>query len=330
MSKKANTTLIGIFVIGAIALGVVSLIVLGAGKIFSERSTYVTFFDGSIQGLREGANVTFRGVRIGQVRNVYVRFDEAMMEFDLPVIIEFQEGAIKTISGDNTRKRDSELVNALIERGLRAKLQTESFVTGQLLVDLDFYPDEAAIFRGEKFGYPEIPTISSDIQVALETVQKIMKKLEELPVEDILDNLTSTIQGIEKLVTSPEVFSTIKGVDKLVNSPETQQISAKILHSMDQLDATVSEIKSFVQHLDQRINPIADDVANTMEEMQLAITDIRRIFQDIQEDVEDATIRHELTSTLNELKNAARSFRVFVEYLETHPEALIQGKPNSQ
>ncbi|MBT8124865.1 MAG: MCE family protein, partial [Gammaproteobacteria bacterium] len=90
MSKKSNPTFIGAFVVGAIALAVTTVILLGGGKIFSDRSTYVTYFEGSIQGLRVGANVNFRGVRIGQVRRINVRFEESMLNFDLPVIIELE------------------------------------------------------------------------------------------------------------------------------------------------------------------------------------------------------------------------------------------------
>lgn len=338
MSKKANPTLIGVFVIGAIALAVISLIVLGAGKIFSERESYVTYFDGSIQGLREGANVTFRGVRIGQVRKVFVRFDESMLKFDLPVIIELEPSAILTMSGENiSRDESGALLRSLIDRGLRAKLQMESFVTGQLLVDLDFYPDEPAILRGTNYDYIEIPTLPSDIQLALENVQKFMEKLRELPLEDILSNITSTMQGIEQLVNSPELHDSIKnidqsfaGVNKLINSPETQNISASLQHSIKQLDATVSEINSFVQRIDRRVNPIADDISKTMEEIQIAVIDMQNIFKEVRESVKDDSIRYELNTTLSELRNAARSVRVFIEYLETHPEALIQGKPNTQ
>ena len=329
MSKKANTTLIGIFVIGAIALGIISLIVLGAGKIFSEKTTYVTYFDSSVQGLRPGANVTFRGVRIGQVNTIYVRFDESMLEFTLPVIIEFQEGAVQTISGTEGKRTDAEVFDALIERGLRAKLQMESFVTGQLLIDLDFYPNQPAIFRDDHSGYPEIPTIPSDIEIALESVQKIMRKLDELPLDEMLENLSTTMEGIDKLVNSPEIYSAIRGVDQLVNSPETQQISAKIVHSLDQLDATTSEIQLFVENMDQQVTPIASEMHKAIEDMQIAISDMQRIFKKVREGVEDETVRYEISTTLSELKNAARSFRIFVEYLEKHPEALIQGKPNS-
>ena len=213
---------------------------------------------------------------------------------------------------------------------MRAKLQMESFVTGQLLVDLDFYPDQPAIFRDDHSGYPEIPTIPSDIQIALENVQNIMKKLDELPVDEILDNFSSTMDGIDKLVNSPEILSAIQGVDKLVNSNETQQLSARVLRSLDQLDATTSEIQLFVHNMDQQFTPMAVEVNKTIEDMQVAINDMRRIFQEVREGVEDDTVRYELSTTLSELKNAARSFRIFVEYLETHPEALLKGKPKSQ
>ena len=96
MSKKANPTIIGAFIIGALALTVVSLILIGGGKFFRDRQVYVTYFDGSLQGLRVGANVNFRGVRVGQVREVFVRFNMSTLAFDSPVIIELEDGAIRT------------------------------------------------------------------------------------------------------------------------------------------------------------------------------------------------------------------------------------------
>ena len=123
---------------------------------------------------------------------------------------------------------------------------------------------------------------------------------------------------------------TFTGIDQIVNSPETQKITANLQNSIEQLDATVSEIQSFVQSIDRRVNPIADDISKTMEEIQIAVIDMQKIFQEVRETVKDESIRYELNTTLSELRNAARSVRVFIEYLDTHPEALIQGKPNEQ
>ena len=330
MSKHANPTAIGAFVIGAIALLVSTLILLGAGKIFSDPSRYVAYFDGSIQGLRKGANVNFRGVRIGQVRKVHVRFDESTMNFDLPVVLEIDPDSIQS-SIDDT-KADSQVTMAtLIQRGLRAKLQVESFVTGQLLVDLDLYPDEETIeLKGGSSKYQEIPTIPSDIQLVLENVQHFLKKLKDLPVEDILANLTSTMKGIDKLVNNPELESILEGTNKLINSTDTQQISAKLQTTMSNLDAAASEIKLLASSTNKNLTPVINDTGITINEVRTTVINMQETLKEIREDFNDETSRHEISTTLNELRNAARSFRIFVEYLETHPEAFLKGKHDPQ
>lgn len=331
MSKHANPTIIGSFVVGAIALAIFTLIVLGGGKIFSERSRFVTYFDGSIQGLREGANVNFRGVRIGQVRKVFVRFDESMLQFDLPVILELEPGAILSVYGEKITKDESgKMMKTLIERGLRAKLQIESFVTGQLLVELDFYPEEPPVFRGQDNPYQEIPTIPSGIQLALEQVQKFMEKLEDLPVEDLLKNITSTAQGFDRLVNSPELYNTLEGLDKFINSPETQRLSKSLQSTIETLDATIAEVQEFVDRFDKKLNPAVGDAIKTMEDIQAAANAMQNFLKDFRNDFKDDTFRYELSTALDELRNAARSFRIFVEYLDTHPEALLQGKQNAE
>ena len=330
MSKHANPTAIGAFVIGAIALLVSTLILLGAGKIFSHPSRYVAYFDGSIQGLRKGANVNFRGVRIGQVREVHVRFDESMMEFDLPVVLEIEPGSIQShIGGAEIKSKTT--MQTLINEGLRAKLQVESFVTGQLLVELDLYPNEEAIvLKGSGSKYQEIPTIPSDIQLVLDNVQLFMKKLKDLPVEDILENLTSTIKGIEKLVTNPELASILEGTNKLINSTDTQKISAKLQNTMSNLDAAASEIKLLAKTTNKNLTPVINDTGVTINEVRTTVINMQETLKGIREDFNDETSRHEISTTLNELRNAARSFRIFVEYLETHPEAFLKGKHDPQ
>ena len=67
MSKPANKTLIGAFVVGATALLLLAIAVFGSGKLFQTTSRYVLFFDGSISGLSVGSPVLFRGVPVGRV-----------------------------------------------------------------------------------------------------------------------------------------------------------------------------------------------------------------------------------------------------------------------
>ncbi len=331
MSKQANPTIIGAFVVGAIALIVGTLILLGSGALFSNKQTYVTYFDGSVQGLRVGANVNFRGVRIGQVRDVHVRFDNSMNEFDLPVYIELEPGAIQStkdilITSDNSEK----MMSTLIEQGLRAQLQMESFVTGQLLVDLDFYPDSALEFHAENNDVPEIPTIPSDIQLALKQTQDIMTKLRNLPVEDLIVNLASAVEGIEEFVRSPELSNSFEGLDRLINSPSTQNITNELQNSIKQLNSMAVEIKSIVQNTSDRVNPIITSSETTLSDIQNAAIQMQKTFEEIQTSLDNDSVRYELTSTLEELRNAARSFRIYLEYLEQHPEAFLKGKQQAQ
>lgn len=350
MSKRANPTAIGAFVIGAIVLIVITLSLLGGGKLFSYSETYILYFDRSLKGLRVGANVTFRGIRIGQVRDVFVEIDEVDQEMSIPVIIEIEEnsfrspegkkyrmsggqswfrpGFVETIQEDDTN--DDDAMDQLIERGLRAILELESIVTGQLQINLDFYPGTEAIFRSTKKEYEEIPTIPSEIQQIFEGLQKFASKLEHIDIEELINDLTATIEGIEDLVNAPEVMNSIKGFDKLVNSADTQELTASLQRSLDNLDVTMADIQKLTTNIGSQVDPMSNELSQTLQETRNAINVIQGTFADIRDKMNDETIRYELSTAINELSHAARSFRIFVDYLERHPESFISGKPSTQ
>ena len=348
MSKKANPTAIGAFVIGAVALIVLALALLGGGKLFSESETYVLFFDRSLKGLRVGANVTFRGIRIGQVRDVYVEIDEEKLDFEIPVIIEIESNSFRSVEGKDYKMSDDEsllksdldeireeldrrsTMQILIGRGLRAILEMESIVTGQLLIDLDFYPDTEVILRSTTKQYIEIPTIPSEIQRVMAGVRTFASKLEHLDIEDLVNNLTTTIEGIEGIINAPEVLNTIKGLDQLVNSNATQELTASLQNSLENIDSTMANIDKLAVDVDQQIDPVATELLQTLQNTRSAIDEIQGTFTDIRSKVNDETIRYELSTAINELSNAARSFRIFVDFLERHPESFLSGKPNTQ
>ena len=77
MKKRINPTRIGVFVVGAIALAVAAVIVFGGGRFFAEKETYISFFEGSVFGLNQGAAVNCRGVRIGSVTDIKLQIGRA-------------------------------------------------------------------------------------------------------------------------------------------------------------------------------------------------------------------------------------------------------------
>lgn len=229
MIKKANKALIGLFVIGAVVLLMVAIVVFGSGAFFKQSDKYVLFFDGSVKGLSVGAPVVFRGVKVGNVDNISLVYDPKSQKVLIPVVIDVELDRVRGVP-DRFGYPD---YNELIKRGLRAKLEIQNFITGQLMLAFDFYDDKPEKLYGIIKNYPELP--------ALPISPDIFEVMNDIPVKAISDNLDQTVEGINRLINS-EGFS-------------------------------------------------------------------------------------EIDKTLQEVTMAARSMRLFIEYLEQHPEALIKGKP---
>lgn len=193
MSKKANKTMIGLFVVGALILLIIGIVVFGSGLLFKRTNKFVLYFDGSVKGLSVGAPVMFRGVTIGIVKDISLIYDSKVGTIMLPVIVEIEQGRIKGAPSFGELGGDKKM----IELGLRGKLEVQSFLTGQLMISFDFYPDKPAELRGILKQYPELPTlpISPDI----------FELMNEFPIKEIAKNLEATTKGINELVNSSDL-----------------------------------------------------------------------------------------------------------------------------
>ena len=152
MAKRANPKLIGGFVIGAIALVMIGVIAFGGSQFLAPKDKAVLFFSGSsLSGLDVGSPVTFRGVKIGSVTGLVIKYDVDKQTLRIPVYIAIEVNKIQVISG----KRDIKNLQTLVERGLRAQLVVQSLVTGQANIEFDPYAHVApeivdALRAGEK------------------------------------------------------------------------------------------------------------------------------------------------------------------------------------
>ena len=100
MSKKINTTSIGLFIVTGLALGVTGLLLFSSSKMFSKTRDLIVYFDESLNGLHEGAPVKFRGVTVGSVKRVMAQFNQATNDNAMPVIIEIEDQLVRQRLGD--------------------------------------------------------------------------------------------------------------------------------------------------------------------------------------------------------------------------------------
>ena len=145
MSRQASPLAVGLFVLGAAAVAVLGVILFGGSNLLRNGERYRIHFDESLKGLRVGAPVTFRGVEIGQVRELRAIYDPASGKVEVPVTVELQPGSL---SLDGDAADGAGVIPNLVAHGLRARLDLQSIVTGQLLVALDFFNRPGATRTG--------------------------------------------------------------------------------------------------------------------------------------------------------------------------------------
>ncbi len=330
MSAKTNPKLIGVFVLGAVALAIAGIITFGSGKLFTERERCVLFFDGSVRGLSVGAPVLFRGVRIGSVVDVSLVFDSKDVSFRIPVVIEVEFNRVTEASAQPRKKSDTEvdrpLLNTLIEKGLRAQLNTQSFLTGQLYVMLDLFPDSPVRMSGIQSKYIELPTIPSPIA-------QIAKRFENIPFEEMIAKTKLILDGIERFVNSSEIEETKVILNTTLKS--IQQLTKNLGGQLTPLVANANDVvlnaKKVLAKVDTQVQPLSDDLRAAVASLRdLArhtdqnITPLLLSAQDMID--EDSPLRYRLLKMTDDLGAAAWSLRNLADSLERHPEAVVRGK----
>ena len=331
MSKQANPTIIGAFVVGAVALLVVGVLIFSSGQFFGEKLTYVLYFNDNLKGLNVGAPVTFRGTRVGTVSDIKVVIDAQGESIRTPVFMELDEGSVEvvnpapgTIQEELNEERDRAFIQKLIEkRGLRAQLEMQSLVTGQLHVQLDFFPDTPIkLHTGRDDQFPEFPTVPSSLK-------QLAQKLEDLPLKDLVNSAVRAIHGFEQLMNSPDVGSLGSELKSLITEFRhlVKDIDRKLVPLAASLDDTIRDTQGLVQNIDSRIEPMASSIEEVADAARTSLEQIEETLSAIEGFAgKDSALGYRLSTTLKELGAAARSVRDLADYLERHPESLLKGK----
>jgi len=315
MSKAASKTLIGAFVLGAIALAVLAVMIFGSGKIFSKRPVYVMFFEGSVKGLNEGSPVNFRGVKIGSVKDIELKFDAKDLVFLIPVYVEIDPAKV---TGSKSTIGGAEVWKELIQKGLRAQLELQSFVTGQLMINVDFFPGKPARYVGMDKRYPEIPTVSSPLDELLRTA-------EQLPLKELFDKLLKSIEGIEKVANSPQIGSSLESLSEGLK--ESRKILAKIDREIGPTMANLKETSDSIKAFADKSQNVPATLEKTLATAQSSLKQAERTFVSVQKLASDNSVLvYQIDSALDEVAKASRSVRSLSDYIYRHPESLIKGK----
>jgi paraquat-inducible protein B len=333
MSTKVNKAAIGAFVIGAIVLLVAGVLILGAGKFFIKENTYITYFTGSVKGLNVGSPVMFRGVKVGEVTNISITADQRSTTNRLKIPVLFTLEPAKFKGTKSEFQRDPKAIEQAVKLyGLRTQLQTLSFVTGQLMVALDFFPGQPAQYVRLNNEYPEVPSVPTPIE-------QLQKTLEALPYKEIINNLSSAMAGIDRLVNSIDMKKTSETVEgavvdlqALINhlDSELDPLLKTINNTTGAAEASLKEANTTMAAardtmVDARGN-MKELVTSTKQTLDSATAALKQSEQTLQSYSADSHIQAQMSRTLRDLSATTRSLRNLSDYLERHPESLLRGK----
>jgi paraquat-inducible protein B len=321
---RANPKAIGAFVLGALALAILAVILLGSGQLFRTTRQYVLFFRGDVNGLRIGAPVKFKGVEIGSVTQILVNLRlsptnplvRLSADVRIPVIIDLDESKLVSRGASSAILSDPQIMKELIGVGLRAQLAMESFVTGLLYIDLDIHPGSPANFAlapGAK--YQEIPTLPTAMEQVQSAASRVLASLDKVDWSGILASASQTFAAIKGIVTSPELKDAIVNLNRAAES----------------LARTSASFEKLTNHMNEEIGPLGGSLRASSKTADLTLKQIQVTVANLQTTLgPDSPLMYQSGKTLQDVSAASRALRELAEYLQRNPSALVRGRDYTQ
>ena len=287
---------------------------------YTIRRNYLMYFDQSIRGLLPGAPVEIMGVQIGEVISTKLIFDEKNQKFLIPVLVAIEPERLSSLITETGEVLDDKQlrlkltveqpdldaafpikIKKLVANGFRAQLKTGSLLTGQLYIDLDYYPNAPAAEVTMEGDYRVFPTISAPLKQIGQRVDNILKRIEDLPLDEMGQNINSILQKIDSIPIA--------------------EIGQDMQVAIEALTQTLDELKALSGNINQETMPKVNELLGNLES---AVDGINSTLGP------DSALNYNARAMTGELSLMIRSMRSLLEYLERDPQALIFGKEGDQ
>lgn len=337
--------MIGSFVLFSIILFMIAIVIFGGNTFFVKENLMISYFDGSLKGLSVGADVTYRGVSIGQVKEIKIHIrsnGNSNQKILVPVLISLNAG--KTLIVDDTANSDDtdiqQFMQEMCAQGLRAKLKLKSLVTGKLYVDLAFYEESVAVFRDTEGTYFEIPTLPSEMQ-------QISKMMESVNLDQLFNKFISTLDALEQLSTGlAETFdkeqTTTLMANLVASSDKLNTILAKIDSDLppmlNTLDTALVQFSSFTAHADEtveslnrQIEPLSNDLSTTLVNIDQTLQEVNLLLSQAEKTIHpNSPLYKQFMTTLSQFETTAKTVQNLSKYIQRNPNTLIFGLQKSK
>lgn len=321
--KTTAQAWVGAFVLGGVVLAFGAIVLFGNLNLFNPSFRAAVIFEGSIAGLSVGAPVTFRGVPVGAVESIGIEFDPKTSTAYIPVTVRLTPPSPPPLNG--TREAtESRNIGDMVKRGLRAELRTQSFVTGQSEIDLDFDLTSRPVTHPDITSLPEIPVRQS-------TLQRATEQLSQLPVRELSENTVAMLTSLRSLTERlnrdlPPLVESLKSTsDRAGQTAATVNQAVQNLQS--QLATTLGAIAGAADTASQQVKQRGGDLQKILATSDQTVTQMRELVAQLKTLTSDRSAsRQNVDSALRDLSAAAASLRGFASDVEHDPQLLLTGR----
>jgi len=342
--EKFSYFKIGIFVITAIVIGVLGVVVLGAGAIFQKKNIAETYIDESVQGLDVGSPVKFRGVPVGRVEDISLT--SAAYRTRLQYVLVRMSISSNMFQFPLNNPRSPEL-RAALDRGFRIRIAPQG-LTGVAYLEADYLDPERnpSLQIDWQPDYPYIPSARSRITQLSEAVERILRNFSDIDISQLSQSLDKSLVAMSKLAESAnldkiggqasgllqELRATNRQITLLVSNPDlknaisdvsagagrARQIIEKAEKPVNQFLADMPQATDSLNRLVKRLDAVASDLPQTSAELRQTIQRMNRLIASQQRDIEQ---------TMGNLRAISENMKEITESSKKYPSQTLFGGP---
>lgn len=331
MKNSANPKSIGAFVSAAILLLIGLLGYFGSVRFGANESSYILYFDQSINGLTVGSPVKFRGVPIGKVSRILLRAKGQPENSNaIPVIVNIDADYVQRQLFDNKSRTEGITIEDLLRRGMVARLNLESVITGLLFVEfsIDTDTDTSIEHRISKSGdLIEIPTVISSLDEITEDFARIIAKVAEMDLNEIEGNINALIVSSTNFLNQIDTNELSVSITNAAKSFTAVVESGELKNALATLQSTLDEAKTTIATYNLNSGALAQDLPKVMEQFSHTLLGLNALIASGESALSSETgLLNEFEQSLRELRLSAQSLRSLLDYIERNPGSLIRGR----
>ena len=298
--------------------------------------TYMTFIPGSISGLTPGTPVQMKGMQVGRVRDVRLRYVPSAATLETPVVIEIDPRLLEMEVNEGTtradlRQRMNDVLSNLVRKGMRAGLATSLVLPGASALSLDMVGTPGTAELIVTSDPPIIPAAAggSGLEGALSSISEVATTIRNLPLQEIAGDLRSASQRVNALVGDPRLDESLQRMSNALREIEAaaqtantnvEPIAQSLRNASAAAENAARTIESVAGTAEESVEPIVESLRNAADSAEAAARSAEGLLGG------PARQNYDVAELIRELTRAAEAVRELASYLSENPDSLLKGR----